>query len=174
AVRDPENGEIALATNGKPDASLEVDWFRPCDKVTARKAIANDSSTQTLAPLIALAHAPRARLGAVIGQGSGMSSHFLLASPTLEKLVTIEIEPEMVRASRAFYPVNRRVFDDPRSEFVIDDAKSYFAAVDRRFDLILSEPSNPWVSGVSGLFTAEFYTRVRAYLAEGGVFAQWL
>ena len=57
---------------------------------------------------------------------------------------------------------------------VVDDAKAYFAGANRRFDLILSEPSNPWVSGVSGLFTDEFYARVRRYLAPGGVFGQWL
>jgi hypothetical protein len=174
AARDRTSGDISLSTNGKPDASLEAVWFRPCRDIARRQGIGNDSSTQALAPLITLAHAPRARVGAVIGQGSGMSSHFLLASPTLERLVTIEIEPEMVNGSRVFYPANRRVFDDPRSHFVIDDAKSYFAATDQRFDLILSEPSNPWVSGVAGLFTIEFYERVRRYLARGGVFGQWL
>jgi hypothetical protein len=103
-----------------------------------------------------------------------MTSHLLLGSPNVKHLATIEIEPEMIKASRAFYPANRRVFDDPRAAFVLDDAKSYFAASGKRFDLILSEPSNPWVSGVSGLFTTEFYRRVRSHLAPGGIFGQWL
>ena len=104
-----------------------------------------------------------------------MSSHFLLGSPHLKELRTIEIEPAMVAGSkRAFYPANKRVFDDPRSHFVIDDAKSYFASSHRKFDIIMSEPSNPWVSGVSGLFTSEFYHRVRGYLSDDGVFGQWL
>jgi spermidine synthase len=89
-------------------------------------------------------------------------------------VVTIEIEPEMIRASRVFRPANRRVFEDRRSTFVIDDAKSYFASAGRKFDLILSEPSNPWVSGVSGLFTREFYSRVKGQLTPHGVFGQWL
>jgi hypothetical protein len=103
-----------------------------------------------------------------------MSSHLLLGSPLIRELVTIEIEPQMIAGSRIFYPANRRAFDDPRSHFVIEDAKSYFASAQRRFDLIMSEPSNPWVSGVSGLFTTEFYARVRGYLSENGVFGQWL
>jgi hypothetical protein len=103
-----------------------------------------------------------------------MSSHFLLGSPKLEQLTTIEIEPAMVAGSRIFYPANRRVFDDPRSRIEINDAKAFFTATNARFDLILSEPSNPWVSGVSGLFTIEFYSRIRRYLAPGGVFGQWL
>src|SRR5438876_6907685 len=121
-----------------------------------------------------MAHAPQARAAAVIGQGSGMTSHMLLGSPTLRELTTIEIEPEMIRASTQFRPVNYRVFSDPRAHFVVDDARSYFAGAGRRFDLIVSEPSNPWVSGVAGLFTTEFYARIRRYLAPGGVFAQWM
>ena len=69
-----------------------------------------------------------------------------------------------MRASRQFYPANRRVFDDPRSTFAIDDARSYFASQGERYDLILSEPSKPWVAGVSGLFTTEFYAHVRRFL----------
>lgn len=162
---------LSLATNGKPDASLGREWFLPPN---VRGPFTHDASTQTLLPLILLAHAPNATVGAVIGQGSGMSSHTLLLDQKLTKLVTIEIEPEMIRASRKFYPANRMVFDDPRSTFAIDDARSYFASQRRRFDLILSEPSTPWVAGVSGLFTAEFYAHVRRYLTPSGVFGQWL
>jgi hypothetical protein len=98
----------------------------------------------------------------------------LLGSPGLESLTTVEIEPEMLRGSRVFLPATRRVFQDPRSHFVIDDAKSFLAQGGPPLDLILSEPSNPWVSGVSSLFSDEFYGRVRERLAPGGVFGQWL
>ena len=165
---------LTLATNGKPDASLALDWIRPGPADTVRRALTGDQITQALLPLVTLAHAPAARTAAVIGQGSGVTSHLLLGSPRLARLETIDIEPEMIRGSRQFYPANRRVFDDPRSRFVIDDAKAHFASARRTYDVIVSEPSNPWVSGVSGLFTDEFYARVRRYLAPGGVFGQWL
>jgi predicted membrane-bound spermidine synthase len=174
SVRKAEDGGYSLATNGKPDASLSPTWFEPVTDTTTPRSLDGDESTQILLPLITLAHVPDAKQGAVIGNGSGMSSHLLLGSPTLDKLVTIDIEPEMINGSHVFYPVNRRVFDDPRAQFVHDDAKSYFAASNRKFDLILSEPSNPWVSGVSGLFTDEFYQRIRTYLTPNGVFGQWL
>ncbi|HUF25697.1 MAG TPA: fused MFS/spermidine synthase [Gemmatimonadaceae bacterium] len=166
-------GGIHLATNGKPDASLSPDWFQR-DSLDALVPLRGDASTQAFLGIVSMAHAPDARSAAVIGQGSGMTSHMLLANPALERVVTIEIEPEMVDGSRLFRPFNDRVFDDPRSSIVIDDAKSYFAAGRNRYDLIISEPSNPWVSGVSGLFTAEFYDRVKRYLTEDGVFGQWL
>jgi len=162
-----------IATNGKPDASVDRAWFSARDTTKLRE-LNGDISTQVLIPVITLAHMPRAKLAAVIGQGSGMTSHFLLGSPTLQQAVTIEIEPDMIAGSRLFYPANHRVFDDKRSRFVIDDAKSFFATDARKYDVIISEPSNPWVSGVSGLFTYEFYHRVRGYLTPNGVFGQWL
>ena len=164
-----------ISTNGKPDASLDAPWFRPDDgQLVPVAPLASDVSTQFLLPMVTLAHMPSARVAAVIGHGSGMSSHFMLGSPNLQRLYTIEIEPAMIEGSRNFMPANKRVFEDPRSKHIIDDAKSYFAATSERFDIILSEPSNPWVSGVSGLFTREFYARVKRYLTPDGLFGQWL
>jgi spermidine synthase len=174
AARFNATGVMSLATNGKPDASLTPDWYRACDSITKPVPLVADPATQALVPLVTLAYMPKAETAAIIGQGSGMSSHLLLGSPNIRQLVTIEIEPQMIEGSRVFYPANRRAFDDTRSHIVIDDAKSYFASEQRRYDLIVSEPSNPWVSGVSGLFTAEFYGRVRRYLSDDGVFGQWL
>ncbi len=165
---------LTIATNGKPDASITQVWFGDPPPMEDRAALRSDESTQVLLALITLAHAPAARDAAVIGHGSGMSSHFLLGSDSLEWLTTIDIEPQMIEASRLLLPANIRAFNDPRSTFVIDDAKSYFAAAGRQYDLILSEPSNPWVSGVAGLFTDEFYQRVAGTLAPGGVFGQWI
>jgi spermidine synthase len=174
SVRLGGDSAYSLATNGKPDASMSHVWFGEPPADSLRKPLRGDESTQVLLPLITLAHAPQAREAAVIGHGSGISSHFLLGSPTLERLVTIDIEPQMIEAARLFLPANLRAYDDPRSSFVHDDAKAYFASSSRRYDLILSEPSNPWVSGVSGLFTDEFYARVATYLTDDGVFGQWL
>jgi spermidine synthase len=166
-------GWLSLATNGKPDASLIDTWFTLCPN-SKHAPFIGDAGTQALLSLITLAYAPQARTAAIIGQGSGMSAHLMLGSTALRDLVTIEIEPQMIAGSRVFYPWNRRTFDDPRSHIVIDDAKSYFASTQRQYDLIMSEPSNPWVSGVSGLFTTEFYQRIRGYLTPQGVFGQWL
>ncbi len=174
AVRGRADQRVFLATNGKTDASLGAEWGRSCDSISTRAPLGSDAATQTLLPLVTLAHMPAAGTAAVIGHGSGMTSHVLLGSPRLQRLVTIEIEPTMIEGARVFYPANRRVYDDPRSTLVVGDAKSYFASDHRRFDLILSEPSNPWVSGVSGLFTTEFYARIRGYLTDDGVFGQWL
>ena len=174
SVRVKANQQLALATNGKPDASLDRTWFQACDSVRTRVGLTGDAATQALTPLLTMAYMPKAKTAAVIGYGSGMTSHVLLGNRNLDEVVTVEIEPQMIEGARVFYPVNRRAYDDPRARLVIDDAKSYFASEHRRFDLILSEPSNPWVSGVSGLFTTEFYSRIRQYLTEDGVLGQWI
>ncbi len=162
-----ENDElVSIRTNGKPDAAIRVGG--PAGEV------AYDEPTMALIPALVLAQSPGAKTAAVIGFGSGMSTSTLLMDPRLERVDTIEIEPMMVRGAQHFRPVTSRAYDDPRSNIVIDDARSYFARSKRRYDLIVSEPSNPWVSGVSSLFTEEFYRRVIRYLSDDGVFGQWI
>lgn len=173
-VRMTADSGFWIATNGKTDASLTNVWFRPAAAPGQRPALGSDQATQVLLPLITMAYAPAARQAAVVGHGSGMTSHLLLGNPQLRTVTTIDIEPAMVRGARRFLPANARVYEDPRSQFVFDDARAIFSASPQDYDLIISEPSNPWVSGVSGLFTEEFYARVRARLAPGGIFGQWI
>lgn len=154
----------AIVTNGKPDASISNDPARPT----------SDEMTMTLTAMLPLAYRPDARTAAVIGFGSGMTTATLLGSPNLERVDTIEIEPQMVNGARLFGRIVEPAYTDPRSRIVIDDAKSYFARSSLRYDLILSEPSNPWVSGVASLFTQEFYARVKRQLNSDGVFVQWI
>jgi spermidine synthase len=105
-----------------------------------------------------------------IGLGSGITTHTLLASPRLTRVDTIEIEPAMREGAKIFSTRNRRAFEDPRSKIIIEDAKTYFSTHNERYDLIISEPSNPWVSGVSGLFSVEFYRHSKRYLIVVPVF----
>lgn len=158
------NGTRVLATNGKPDASL-----RPLtmDATT-------DEVTQILAGSIGMAFHPQARSAANIGLGSGLTTQTLLRNPRLQVVDTIEIEEKVVEATQLLRDRVDGVFSDRRSRVIIDDAKSYFAANRSRYDIIIAEPSNPWVSGVASLFTAEFYHRMRDHLTERGVFVQWL
>ncbi|NJD20173.1 MAG: hypothetical protein FIA95_12930, partial [Gemmatimonadetes bacterium] len=171
-----EDGSVVLSTNGKPDASLGARWYARGRDTLPEVPLeeGQDFTTQVLAPLVGLAHHPDARSVANVGHGSGMTGAAFLTSPSLRRLVTIEIEPLMVDGSFVFLPMNRAVFDDPRSSFAFDDAKSFFAYRQERFDLIFAEPSNPWVSGTASLFTREFYERVKGYLGEGGVLVQWM
>ena len=158
-------GLRSIRTNGKSDAAIQMG---------AGAQPSGDEYTMTLLALLPLGHRVDAKNAAVIGFGSGMSTSVLLTSPALERVDTIEIEPAMIEGAKHFRPVVNAAFDDPRSRIVIDDAKSFFARGGNRYDIIVSEPSNPWVSGVASLFTEEFYARLAAYLNDGGVLSQWL
>lgn len=170
------DGVVVLATNGKPDASLGPRWIHDRRDTLPELPIpqGRDFSTQVLAPAVTLAHRPQAASVAIVGHGSGMTTASLLTSRELERLVTIEIEPFMVEGSLVFLPANGPAFSDPRVSYVFDDAKSYFSYVREDFDMVVTEPSNPWVSGVATLYTVEFYRRVADVLTEGGVVGQWI
>ncbi len=161
-----DDGQVrAIRTNGKTDAAITMGEGREPT---------GDQLTMALLSVLPLAHNPGATSAAIIGFGSGMSTEIMLGSPNLERVDTVEIEPLMVEGARLFRPMVQKAFDDRRSHIVIDDAKSYFARGRSRYDIIVSEPSNPWVSGVSSLFTEQFYRRLAASLNDGGVLSQWL
>ncbi len=146
---------ISLRTNGKVDASN------------------HDAVTQLLVGHIgALAHPPRRVL--LIGFGSGMTASALAGYPELERLDVVEIEPAVIAAASLLTQLNRNVLRDPRVHVTLDDARNFLFTTRDRYDLIISEPSNPWIAGVATLFTSEFYRAVQARLAPGGVFVQWV
>ena len=160
-----EGGTASIATNGKVDASLTMD---PAVSPTL------DEPTMIMAGLLALAHHPKPSRVANIGFGSGLTTHTMASSSRPEEIVTIEIEPSMVDAARLFGERVHRAYDDPRSKFVFDDARAYFAGHRSNFDVIVSEPSNPWVNGVAKLFSLEFYEFLPRHLAQGGILVQWV
>ena len=160
-----QNGRVTIATNGKPDAGIQMGPGLPSpDEVTA-----------VLAAAIPLSMHPHPARVANIGFGSGLTTHTLLTSGLVKRLDSIEIEPFMVEAARkGFGPRISNVFEDPRSHIIYEDARTFFASSHEPYDLIVSEPSNPWVSGVATLFSDEFYGRIAHYLAADGYFAQWI
>jgi spermidine synthase len=156
---------VSLRTNGKSDGSVNMD---------PAGVRGSDEITMVLTGALPLALMPQAKSAAVIGIGTALTTHTLLQSLSIERVETVEIEAAMAQAARGFQPRNSGAFADPRGEILIDDAKSHFSSGSRRYDIIVSEPSNPWVSGVSGLFTREFYRRIRNHLNPGGLLVQWI
>lgn len=149
-------GILTLQTNGKTDGGVL------------------DDPTQLMlgyAPMLLHEH-PRSVL--VIGYGLGASLGAAMTFPA-ERLVCVEIEPAVLRAARLFEDhYGRRPTADPRVEVVLEDARLFCRATDETFDVVISQPSNPWHVGVSNLFTVEFFEMLKARTAPGGVVCIWV
>jgi spermidine synthase len=148
-------GTTSLVIDGKPDASN-----------------AGDMLTQKLLGHLPLLMHPHPRRVCVIGLGSGVTAGAVLRHP-VTALDVIEIAPEVVAASAFFARENGEALDDRRTRLLVTDARSHLRLSRETYDVVISEPSNPWMAGVAALFTREFLESVRARLGPGGIFCQW-
>ena len=156
SVWDGEAGR-SLRVNGKVDAS---------DR--------GDMGTQIMLGLAPVAARAGAASALVIGYGSGVTTRVLAAAPGMTRVRVVEIEPAVLAMDSLFHHVNDTVLARPNVTVVVDDARSALQLGRERYDVIVSEPSNPWLAGVATLYTPEFFRIVRGRLAGDGVFCQWL
>ncbi|HEY3176295.1 MAG TPA: fused MFS/spermidine synthase [Candidatus Polarisedimenticolia bacterium] len=155
-VREKSTGVYLLAVNGKIDASSE-----------------GDLPTQILSGHIPLLMAENPRDVLVIGFASGITVGATAQHP-VDSITAVEIEPAILDASHFFDPFNHRPLEDPRVKAVRNDGRNFLLVSGRRYDVIISEPSNPWMTVAANLFTREFFQLGQGRLKPGGVFAQWL
>ena len=148
-------GTTSLAIDGKVDASN-----------------AGDMLTQRLLAHVPLLLHPDPKRVAVLGLGSGVTLGAALTHPVSEATV-LEISPEVVDASRFFENENHRALADPRTRLIVGDGRTHLMLGHAAYDVIISEPSNPWMAGIASLFTIEFFEGARARLAPGGLVCQW-
>jgi spermidine synthase len=153
-VQEP-SGRRYLKVNGKTDASDGPDM-----------------ATQRLIAHLPLTLRPGAKDALVIGLGSGVTAGAALRHP-IDRLDVVELIPAVTESSRFFDHASGAPLEDPRTRLHHGDARAALADTARRWDVIVSQPSNPWIAGEAGLFTREFYADARARLKPGGLMAQW-
>ena len=157
-ARSKSSDNIWLANNGKVDASTSVDM-----------------PTQLLVAHLPFAFKPDAEEVVVIGLASGITAGAVTLHSAPKRIDLVELEPAVVEASHYFDAHNSRPLDDPRVTLFPNDGRNHIALQDEgTYDLVVSEPSNPWLTGVSNLFTQEFFELGKARLKPGGVWAQWV
>lgn len=147
---------VSLHVNGKADASNHADM-----------------RTQLLLGHLPCLFHPAAEDVVVIGLGSGVSVHAVAEHP-VHSIEVVEIEDAVREASDFFRKENGNVLDDPRLRYVVDDGRNRVRTSSQTYDVIVSEPSNPWLSGPSHLFTREAFEGLRSRLKPGGVVSQWI
>lgn len=155
-VTESSDGNRALRVNGKVDASTR-----------------GDQNTQLGCAYLPRFLHPESKNVCVIGLGSGTTAGASLLLPDTT-VVCFEIEPAVYDASRYFSDINHSPWSSSRFAIVFDDARGALKRSRESYDLIISEPSNPWMAGVSSLYTLEFYEEAKQHLRSGGIVAQWV
>jgi spermidine synthase len=148
---------FSMKNNGKVDASNDADM-----------------PTQISVGLLPLLlykndHAPKV---ALVGYGSGVTAGAVTQYP-IESLEVVELEPAIYEASHYFDNVNHRPLENPKVRAIVGDGRNFLSQRSDKFDVIISQPSNPWITGVSNLFTREYFQEVKARLRDDGIFCQW-
>ena len=146
----------SLRVNGKVDASDS-----------------GDMQTQIGLAVTPLIFSPKPNKIFVVGYGSGVSAGICSLFPE-SQVTCCEIDKAVIDAGKLFRKVNHFPELRPNFHIVIDDGRKVMEMSKDRFDIIISEPSNPWLSGISNLYSAEFYRVAKERLSEKGLFAQWL
>jgi spermidine synthase len=148
---------LAFIVNGKSDGN----------------AVA-DAGTQIMLGLTGAMLHGEPKTALVVGLGTGETAGWLAEVPTMDRVDCVEIEPALDEMARRCSRGNHDVLNHPKVRRIYNDAREVLLTSPGRYDLIVSEPSNPYRSGIAGLFTREFYLAARDRLAEGGLFLQWL
>lgn len=148
---------LAFLVNGKADGNARL-----------------DAATQVTYGMVGALLHPEPRRALVIGLGTGSTAGWLAAVPSMERVDVAEIEPAILEVARACGPVNRNAMENPKVRVFIGDAREMVLASRERYDLIASEPSNPYRAGIASLFTREFYRAAAGRLEEEGIFLQWV
>jgi len=149
-------GITFLRVNGKTDASTGLDMH-----------------TQTMSAHLPLLAHPDPKSVLIIGLASGVTAGAAAQHP-VERVDVVEIEPAMLRAAKFFDPENRGVLNHPRVRIIVGDGRNFLLGTEERYDVIISEPSNPWIRGLATLFSREFYALAASRLKPGGVMLQWV
>ncbi len=155
-IRGTVPRHLSISTNGKVDGSNSADM-----------------STQRMLAHVPLLIHPAPRDVCVVGLGTGSTAGSAALHP-VERVTVVEIEQAMVDGARHFAAENHRVHENPKVEIRVMDGRQFLALHPRAFDVVVSEPSNPWMAGCADLFTAEFFRRGAGALREGGLFCQWI
>jgi spermidine synthase len=152
-----EQSGYAFVVNGKIDGSAY-----------------GDAGTQVMLGLLGALRHPDPRRALVIGLGTGSSAGWLGAMPSMERVDVVELEPLVLDVARACVAVNHDAMRNPKVHVTIADARETLLTTREPYDLIVSEPSNPFRAGIASLFTVEYYRAAHARLTADGVFAQWV
>jgi spermidine synthase len=157
AVALSKRAGLAFVINGKVDGHIRA-----------------DAPTQVMSGMVGAILHPQPKSALVIGLGTGSSAGWLGAIPEIGRVEVVELEAAILRVAKDCAVVNRDVMSNPNVHVTIGDAREVLLTTRAKYDLVFSEPSNPYRAGIASLFTVEYYRSVMDRLEKGGLFLQWV
>lgn len=133
-----------------------------------------DSPTQVMGGLLGALLHPAPETSMVIGLGTGSTAGWLGDVPQMKQVDVVELEPSILKVARMCAPVNQNAMDNPKVKIYLGDAREALLTTKRTYDIIFSEPSNPFRAGIASLFTKDFYEAAAQRLNKDGIFLQWV
>lgn len=151
-----DNSGMAFVVNGKADGNAR-----------------GDAATQVVSGVVGAVLHPQPRRALVVGLGTGSTAGWLGAIPDMERVDVAEIEPNILHIARVCAPVNQDVLNNPKVHTFIGDGRELLLTTRELYDLVVSEPSNPYRAGIASMYTQEYYRSVKDKLTTDGLFLQW-
>jgi spermidine synthase len=166
------DGAGGITTVMKETDAIGSDIFVMLNSGKVDASTRGDMKTQTLLAHIPMLFHRDARNAMVVGLASGVTTGEILHYP-VDRVDILEISKEVVTGSDYFLPWNNKTLSDPRTNLIIQDGRAHLELTSQKYDVIISEPSNPWMAGMATLFTEEFFELARNRLTENGIFVQF-
>ncbi len=133
-----------------------------------------DAGTQIMLGMLPAILHPEPKTALVVGLGTGETPGWLAEVPSIERVDVAELEPAVDEMARRCAAVNHNALRHPKVHRIYNDAREILLTTRQSYDIIASEPSNPYRAGIANLFTREYYLACRERLNEQGLFVQWL
>jgi len=158
AIKEKKDN-IYMRINGKTDASTDIN---------------GDLNTELLAGHLPTLFHRDPKIALVIGLGSGISLGAVEQYGSIEEVDLVEIELAVIEGAQFFAKANNNALEDPRLKTIAGDGRNFLLSTSKKYDVICSEPSNPWFKGNANLFTKEYYQLARERLKDDGIFLHWV
>jgi len=157
-VYQQSDGNRFLRVNGKTDAGTS----------------SGDKTTGLLLGWLPLFLHPSPQDALVIGMGGGVTARAVAQYDFIQQVDCVELEPAVVEAAKLFGPLNHNIHQNNKVDIIVEDGRQHIKLTSKFYDLIISEPSNPWIKGIGNLFSVDFYRLAQQKLKPKGIMCQWI
>jgi spermidine synthase len=180
-VGEGMNVSVAVTYTAREDGVKTPDgipstyrYFHGAGKVQASSIPADMRLQRSLGHLTALVHGNPENV-LVVACGAGVTAGSFVPYDSVKHITICDIEPMVPKyVAPMFAQENYNVVGDPRTTVVLDDGRHFVRTTKEKFDVITSDPIDPWVKGCAALNTVEYYEMCKEHLKPGGVMALWI